>query len=123
MKYDFEIPLEILSKKNAWYPGKHGIYLDGRVSSFLDAAVGFVKLRWIQGYKQLNPITEPVRVMIEFENKLMNKDIDNQISSILDILQSAGVIKNDKQVFQLSAVKHKGEGSCTVTVEVIEIDE
>ncbi|MGB0854887.1 MAG: RusA family crossover junction endodeoxyribonuclease [Pikeienuella sp.] len=64
--------------------------------------------------------SNPVAVTIVSERPHAARDVDNQIKPILDSLQHAGVIDDDKHVQKVSA-EWAGKGkSMTVTVEAIE---
>jgi len=61
------------------------------------------------------PLDNPVKISFVFRHEdLKTRDTDNQISSILDLLKDAKVIKDDnwKIVRKISAEAVKSENSC-----------
>lgn len=48
------------------------------------------------------PLNYPVAVSIKCERPTANSDIDNRIKPILDILKTAGIYLDDKQVMKVS---------------------
>lgn len=66
------------------------------------------------------PITTPVLVRCEFYTKgRIKADGDNLFTSILDILQDAGILADDDLVMEGVWIKHPGqkEFSTVVTIE------
>jgi len=64
-------------------------------------------------------VPPPYHVVIEFTGQ---SDIDAHIKPILDALETAGVLDNDKNVYQLSVLKRKAQAKetrLTVAVETI----
>lgn len=72
-----------------------------------------------------NPIEKPVSVHIDFiHGTLQRRDCDNAASSILDILQDAGVLADDNwqivRELHISNAYQKGQPSCTITITEID---
>jgi len=106
---EFTIYGEVPSKKNAWRHGKDGVYLPKTQQKALDD----LQLQ-MQVHKPRKPLEGSLAVMIEIGGHT-NKDLDNQVTTLLDLLQKAGIIKNDKDVEDIHAW-YGGRG-VTVTVE------
>jgi Holliday junction resolvase RusA-like endonuclease len=112
-----ELPLPP-STNRIWKRGKHGnVYLDSSVQAFR-------KEVWaICAAHSRKTITEPVRVKVTVHpasNRSM--DIDNRAKSLLDALEHARFIDNDRQVTDLHMVKGEARppfGGVVVEVTVI----
>lgn len=95
------------SKKNAWKAragGKH--YLPSQIQADIDALViqaqaskHRLDLKPIQGKKRL-------RVIAEFFVHDEHIDLDNAFTTLLDVLQKAGVIENDRYVRAFGVEEH-----------------
>ena len=76
----------------------------------LNKTTQYPSLKW--SWIKRNPIKSwtisgPIRVQILFHFTHMNRDIDNYLKAIFDLLQYWKVIKNDNQIFELHAQKKK----------------
>jgi Holliday junction resolvase RusA-like endonuclease len=76
-------------KKNLWKRGPHGQYIDKAVKAQIDALIIQAKQQW-----RRIPLTDP-DMDVEFFVLDRRSDRDNKLGCILDVLQSAGVLKND----------------------------
>lgn len=86
-----EIPGHVPSKKNLWGPRKGGgIVLNATARQEIQTLITYARIFW--GPRK--PISHPVLV-IEFHVLHARADRDNKLSTILDVLQKAGVIVND----------------------------
>lgn len=110
---------EMPSKKNAWkHSSRGGVYLPSGMQKEIDAFLyQIIQSRNRTGLTKA--IESPVSVTAVFYGDL-KRDLDNITTTLLDILQKANVIKNDKQVFRLSASKcYNASPSLTVQIEPI----
>ena len=103
--FSFTLIGEVPSKKNAWKRGKNGnVYIAGDVSDKLSDLM--VQLR---AHKNACGITFPLRgqmqVDIAIHEPKTTCDLDNQITSIFDLLQKTGVIYNDKEIVDIRAAR------------------
>ena len=71
-------------------------------------------------HKKLVAFTEPLRVNIELYLKHW-RDIDGSIKLILDVMQMAGVYKNDRQVMSMWVNKEEDKKRPRVEIEVLEL--
>jgi len=87
------------SKKNAWRrpAGKGKAYLPSQIQADIDALQVQAQLRrhgedvkFLWGKK--------LRVQVQFHTKKETVDLDNAYTTLLDVLQKAGIIDNDKNV-------------------------
>lgn len=58
-------------------------------------------------------------IVIETPTGRMRPDIDNAVGAIMDALQGAGVLANDRQVRRLSAEIRRGETLISIGLEVM----
>jgi Holliday junction resolvase RusA-like endonuclease len=78
------------SKKNLWQRGKNGrMFLDAAVKAQIDALTRQASAQWPDP-----PIKHP-DIDIQFYTRDARPDRDNKLTTILDCLRDAGVIKND----------------------------
>jgi Holliday junction resolvase RusA-like endonuclease len=86
------------SKKNAWRRGAQGrVYLPGQVQADIDALV--VRACAARHRLDLEPLRgKKLAVTATFYTSKQNKDLDNMFTTILDVLQKAEIIENDKLV-------------------------
>lgn len=88
------------SKKNAWRrpTGRGKAYLPPQIQADIDALV--IQAQASKHKYDLKPIHEAkrLRVVAEFHVKKETVDLDNAWTTLLDVLQKAGVILNDKRV-------------------------
>jgi crossover junction endodeoxyribonuclease RusA len=115
IKLDLPLPPSI---NRAWRKGKQGqLYLDKSVKSFR------TEVAWnVRGVTR-KTITEPVRIKVTFHGKnARSYDVDNRVKALLDALEHARLIENDRLVNDIHALR--GEpwppfGGCEVEVTVI----
>lgn len=94
----------ILCKKNHITFGRGKFYRSQDFHSFEDSAIWEVKsqVNKFQG-EQINLKN---KVIFQFFLK-RDKDVDNLLGSVFDILQKSGIIKNDKEITLIEASKQK----------------
>ncbi len=80
-----------------------------------------LKWKWIKRNPiQSRIIPGPVRVRILFHFTHMNRDIDNYLKAVFDLLQYWKVIENDNQIVELHARKKKSRKDfIEITIEPI----
>ena len=107
---NFSISQEVPSKKNRWHISKYGgIYQDKKVKDFVEFA------QWeLRSQYRGKPITDNVELELEFYNK-RDKDVDNQISTIMDMIQGI-LIENDRKVIKITASKHKSDNRSLIFI-------
>lgn len=97
------------SKKNKWQHNfRTGqVYLPTDLKKEIDYFIWQIATLKIKGELSREPVTYDLDVTALFcgDN---NNDLDNMLTTLLDILQKARVIKNDKQVVHLEADKVPG---------------
>jgi Holliday junction resolvase RusA-like endonuclease len=102
--YTFELPFRLKSKKNSrpiFVNKKTGKHFLGKSKEFTqfekDSAFILNAQKNKQGIK--NPLSGDLKIIsLKFEFKgAQRSDLDNMLTSILDLLQDCGVIENDKQ--------------------------
>ena len=79
-------------------------------------------VRQIKAQFKGKPYKGPVDVCYTFLMKgKIDSDIDNMIASINDLMQSGGVIENDRDIVSMSAVKEAGHPDWRTEVEVTKL--
>lgn len=95
---------EVPSKKNRYRVSGGSMYLDQDVTDWQTAAGWQIKEQLMHGWKPFRNIEVPLRVEVEFYIK-RDKDLDNMLNSVFDLLQSCQVIENDRQIGKVVASK------------------
>jgi Holliday junction resolvase RusA-like endonuclease len=114
MKKEIKLTLtgNVPGKKNMYHRGRgKSFYKDQKVKDFEEDTLWQIKQQVIK--KQVKgeikmsdiPFLGEVEIEIIFNISGRNKDLDNGVGTIFDILQGAGIITNDKQVFALGVKK------------------
>jgi Holliday junction resolvase RusA-like endonuclease len=106
------------SKKNAWRRGAHGnVYLPRNVQDEIDDLVLLAKS---QRHKlDLTSIASSrLRVTAHFTIPKEHRDLDNVFTTLLDILQKAEIIENDKLVRAFEVTETIAPGLPEVTVVI-----
>ena len=82
-----------------------GMFINADLKADLDA------LLWqFKGQKRpLKPLEGAIALRLMFTQKTKRGDIDNKITALLDILQKAEIIKNDKDVSIINAEREYGK--------------
>ena len=113
---EFKLTGKIPSKKNTWQKGKYGqIY-----QSQQNALNGLLLQLKVQKARYNNlPLKNDCRlfVCVWGDNR---QDLDNQITTICDLLQKSEIIKNDRQIKQIEAEKIKDNKNSRVEIEINE---
>jgi Holliday junction resolvase RusA-like endonuclease len=104
LTYKGEIPV----KKNTQRIGKHGgIYKAQKASDFED------QIGWEWRLTRQEPITGAFRIKSGYFCITARKDLDGCLTTLLDALQYAGAIENDKLLVEIGNVRkvstQKGE--------------
>lgn len=106
MEYHFSIPIEVISKKNLWTFSRQGhMYLPKNVADFISNCV-LVLINQKKKYPGFIPLKTSIGINLVFYN-IRDKDLDNQITTVFDLLQKAQIIENDKFIDIIRATKTK----------------
>lgn len=93
---------EVPSKKNSWALGNGKIYTPNNIKRWVKDSIWLLK----PVMRKHKMITEKCQLEAQFYIK-HDKDIDNMLGSLMDLLQGAGLLKNDRLVVEVLAKKHK----------------
>lgn len=119
MSVTFTLEGDVPSKKNTWRRGAHGnVYIPADVKAAIDAHVWVLKAQRHQ--LDLASIADSkLRVTAHFVTPKEHNDLDNVFTTLLDIMQAAGIIKNDKLVrsFGVSETVALERPKVTVTID------
>lgn len=99
----FKLILEgrLPSKKNAWRrSASGGVYLPGKQQHEIDAMTADI-VRQRNAQRLWEPFEGDICVIIRIPKG--KADLDNQATTILDMLQKARIIKNDGMIWRLDA--------------------
>lgn len=110
------------SKKNAWRHAKAGrVYLPAQQQADIDALV--IQAQSAKRKIDRKFITELVgkrlKVMATFRVQNELKDLDNVFTTILDVLQKAGIIENDRLVRSFKVDEYSEYGAGAELVDII----
>lgn len=85
------------SKKNQWKPspGGRGVYLPSDITAQIEVITDRAWIGWRQLHGGVGPILEHPTMAFTFHVNNRASDRDNKLSTILDVLQKAKVIRND----------------------------
>ena len=98
-----ELTGRVVSKKNLWKPSRYGgIYPDRKINEFINSA--YVEIK--QQLGSFKPIEGPVAIDICFMCDDRN-DLDGMLTTILDLCENAGIVKNDRQFRRIVARREK----------------
>ena len=98
-----ELTGRVVSKKNLWKPSRYGgIYPDRKINEFINSA--YVEIK--QQLGSFKPIEEPVAIDICFMCDDRN-DLDGMLTTVLDLCENAGIVKNDRQFRRIVARREK----------------
>jgi len=104
------------SINNYWIATGHRRFISKRGVAFKQAVSEYVALHQLESFGDGSVIVDIV--LRPRDARLM--DIDNCIKPILDSLQDAGLVDNDKQVHRVSIMRGlvmKNGGGCIVVIE------
>ena len=115
IQLELEIEGKCPSKKNQYKQGRGHWYKPKEVNDFIESALWQIKgqMATKEKIKKLLPIKGNVGVYFMFEMIGRDRDIDGMTTTILDVLQSAGIFNNDAQVVDVGAIKYKGKEDLT----------
>lgn len=107
--YTFIVDGPVPSKKNNWKPkAGGGIRTNSRTKRQLEAVIWQLLAKKAR-YRSDLPLKGKLRVDMSFgiPKRMLARDLDNMATSMLDCLQEAGIIENDRFVMQLSCAKYQ----------------
>lgn len=118
----FSLDGTVPSKKNAWRRGNGNVYLPAQIQADIDALIIQAK-SWRHKLDVRLIAGKAVSVNMIFVHSSKNKDLDNMFTTLLDVLQKAGILENDKLVRRFNVDEHivpKGEREkVAVQIDVI----
>ena len=100
---------------NAMYrrsPGTYGMYKTIEAKNWIKECLKII------GKPTL--LTGEVAVDVDFYFK-RESDLDNRLKALLDVIQEAGIIKNDSQVYRIIARKNSDKKNPRIEASVVEI--
>lgn len=84
------------AKKNNWKPrAGGGIRTDKDTANFIQDLIDQAWIEWRNLHAGTGPMLEHPEMSVQFFVRFRGCDRDNKLSTILDVLQKAGVIRND----------------------------
>lgn len=104
----FNIVGDIPAKKNNYRSSGGKFYIDKKANKGI---YGILVQLASSRNRPKTPIVHPIRVVVEIYTPNMRRDLDNMITTLLDCMQKAGIIKNDNQVVALSGMKIRSKES------------
>lgn len=115
----FTLTGPVPSKKNAWKRGARGnVYLPDGIQADIDALIWQAKSAKLK--VDLKPIAGArVRVSAHFTVPREHKDLDNVFTTLLDVLQKAGILENDKLVRAFNVDETIAPGDPKVEIEIV----
>lgn len=121
MILNFTIPLETPSKKNSRVVTRSGKNIPSvRYREWENSA--YIILR--KQKKNPEPVESPVTVRLSFTHKdKKRRDSDNQASSVLDLLQESGILKDDCwQIVRRIEIQNSQGKSAECRIEISDFD-
>ena len=105
----YEVSGSVVVKKNQYKytrkGGKSWGYKPKNVVDFIESALLQLKTQIRKYQKTPLPIYGDVAVYLWFDIMGKDKDLDGVVTTILDIIQTSEIIKNDSQVVILESIK------------------
>lgn len=111
------------SKKNNYRRGVSGrMFVADKTAADIDALLW--QLKRVTKIHFGWPMTKPLSITLKFFVHADRQDLDNMITTMLDVLQKGGVIKNDRQVHMLMGYKMvRNTNSEQVWIDIENLDE
>ena len=100
---------------NAMYrrsPGTYGMYKTIEAKNWIKGCLKIID--------KTIPLVGEVAVDIEFFFK-RESDLDNRLKALLDVIQEAGIIENDSQVYRIIAKKAFDKSNPRIEVSIVKI--
>lgn len=115
MKYRFTVEGKVPSKKNSLVVGNRRVRTKQSVKDQNRYLMLQLKEQRWKKDKELFPIAHTISVSMVFTLKfrLMKRDVDNMATTMLDILEDAGIIEDDRFVMEIRAGKMQGDKEST----------
>lgn len=112
------------SKRNSQFRNGYA-YVEPHYRSWRGAVAAIARGQWLRpDFTMREPLTDPIAVSVTFKTAsgLLRGDLDNGFAGLMDALQEAGVIENDRLIRRLSAEVVKAKRSdCGITVRIEQI--
>ena len=114
----FTLDGEMPSKKNAWKGGRGRVYLPADLNRELDAFLWQLKAVLVRE-KIRKPIEAPAEIFVCFYTCDAKRDTDNMLTTLQDLLQKAGMVKNDNQFYKVGAQRVLTDKAPSMVVDFI----
>jgi Holliday junction resolvase RusA-like endonuclease len=114
----FTLEGDMPSKKNAWKSGRGRVYLPAEMERELGGLL--LQLNTVRTREKLRePITAPAELFVCFYTLEEKRDTDNMLTTLQDLLQKAGIVKNDNQFYKVGAQRVLTDKAPSIVVDVI----
>jgi len=108
---------QLPAKKNAWKVGRYGRVYQSKQNQ-LDVFI--MQILEQKGIKVGLPYEGRCKLLVDlFQSDRC--DLDGQLTTLCDLLQNAGIVKNDRQIKQITAQKFIDNKEPKISLEIIEI--
>ncbi|SHK20072.1 RusA family crossover junction endodeoxyribonuclease [Thermocrinis minervae] len=115
------LPFLPVPKSNRYLRKKGGkVFKPPRVKNWEVRAIWEIKQQYT-GEKINKPVSMQVTFILPNRRK---RDIDNMLKSLWDVLEKAGVIENDSQIYKITTIKKfiKGQQGTHIIIEEYQED-
>lgn len=111
----FELKGQLPAKKNAWRLGQYGIYQSKNKE--IDVFISQL-LKQMKQYSGL-PLKGSCRLSCELWQS-NRTDLDGQLTTLCDILQTSGIVENDRLIKDIRAKKNIDNKNPRIELKIIE---
>lgn len=118
----FEISGNIKGKKNLYKRGRgKSFYKDPELVAFEEKALWQLKSQKSKYTKTKFPLSSDMKLYIMIDIMKRDKDMDNTLGTVFDLIQKSGIIENDILITELEVIKRRKQEKDLTRIMIKEI--